>query len=374
MGKLEKRLICVIVVLAVLVVGEIIGVTLVRRNADRDDTASTETENMLQIEQIPGFDADVINTEEETEPSETEEPEETETSEATTAPTTSKSGSGGNSNSGSSSNSGGSSNSGNSNSGKNSNSGGSSSGGSSGKDKPDSKNNGKSDKLDNTGTKKDPEDDKKEQDSDKKEQDDTQKKPTEPVVDDVPTGRFSDENLYLEALGGYSGNYLEDGSDELVSNVAAILVTNTSDEMLQVSQIVFQVGDGEVAQFQVSNLPAGESALVLEQQRRPYSSSDDYSYGQAASAYIEAPSMQEDKVNLDTDNAGELTLTNVGDEEFSQAYVYYKYVQEGGAYLGGITYRVTFENVAPGESVTLTAGHFHPSNSEIMGVDVKTGD
>lgn len=181
---------------------------------------------------------------------------------------------------------------------------------------------------------------------------------------------LSDENLYLDSYGGYSGNYLEDGSDELISNVAAILVTNRSDKMLQVAEITFQVSETEKAEFRISDLPAGTTVLALELNRRTYSSDDDYSYGQTASAFMETPSLQEDKFQIDTDTAGKLTLKNLTGESYGKVYVYYKYVQLGGAYLGGITYRVPFENVPANGQVESIAGHFNPVNSQIMAVVV----
>lgn len=188
----------------------------------------------------------------------------------------------------------------------------------------------------------------------------------------VDSARLSEEALELVAWGGYSGNYVEDGSDELVSNVAAILVKNLSGDMLQVAQIQFQVNETEMAWFQIANLPAGESALALELNRRQFSSGDDYSYGKTASSFLGEPSVQSDRVKLDTGTAGQLTLENISSETLAKVYVYYKYVQQDGTYLGGITYRVPFENVEPGGSVTVTAGHFDPENSRVLDIQIRT--
>ena len=65
---------------------------------------------------------------------------------------------------------------------------------------------------------------------------------------------------------------------------------------------------------------------------------------------------------------GKLTLVNKTGESYGKVYVYYKYVQLGGAYLGGITYRVPFENVPANGQVESVAGHFRPEGSKIVGV------
>lgn len=149
---------------------------------------------------------------------------------------------------------------------------------------------------------------------------------------------LSDSNLTVESIGAYSGSFIEDGSDEATKNVTAMLITNNSDQMLQVALIDFQVNSNETASFKVTNLPAGTSTLVLESNKREFSDKDTYTYGNAATGYMDQPTLEEDKVELKTEN-GKITLKNKTDKELKTVYVYYKYMQIGGAYLGGITYR-----------------------------------
>lgn len=180
---------------------------------------------------------------------------------------------------------------------------------------------------------------------------------------------LSDSNLTVESIGAYSGSFIEDGSDEATKNVTAMLITNNSDQMLQVALIDFQVNSNETASFKVTNLPAGTSTLVLESNKREFSDKDTYTYGNAATGYMDQPTLEEDKVELKTEN-GKITLKNKTDKELKTVYVYYKYMQIGGAYLGGITYRTPFENVGAGKEAEAVAAHFNPDSSQIMGVQV----
>lgn len=184
-----------------------------------------------------------------------------------------------------------------------------------------------------------------------------------------PAITLSDSNLTVEAVGSYSGNFLEDGSDEPTANVAAMLITNNSDRMLQIAQITFQVNDTETASFKVTDLPAGTSTLVLEANKREFKEEDSYTYGETASGYMDQPTLEEDKFELITEK-GKITLKNKTDQAYEKVYVYYKYVQIGGAYLGGITYRTPFENVPAGGEVEAVAGHFNPDSSKIMAVQI----
>lgn len=180
---------------------------------------------------------------------------------------------------------------------------------------------------------------------------------------------LSDSNLTVESIGAYSGSFIEDGSDEATKNVTAMLITNNSDQMLQVALIDFQVNSNETASFKVTNLPAGTSTLVLESNKREFSDNDTYTYGNAATGYMDQPTLEEDKVELKTEN-GKITLKNKTDKELKTVYVYYKYMQIGGAYFGGITYRTPFENVGAGKEAEAVAAHFNPDSSQIMGVQI----
>lgn len=180
---------------------------------------------------------------------------------------------------------------------------------------------------------------------------------------------LSDSNLTVESIGAYSGSFIEDGSDEATKNVTAMLITNNSDQMLQVALIDFQVNSNETASFKVTNLPAGTSTLVLESNKREFSDKDTYAYGNAATGYMDQPTLEEDKVELKTEN-GKITLKNKTDKELKRVYVYYKYMQIGGAYFGGITYRTPFENVGAGKEAEAVAAHFNPDSSQIMGVQI----
>ena len=178
---------------------------------------------------------------------------------------------------------------------------------------------------------------------------------------------LSDSNLSAEVVAKYSGSFVEDGTNAATTDVTAMVITNNSDKMLQIGMVEFQVNGSETAEFTVTNLPAGASALVMENNRRAFHDGDDFSYGKVTSSYIDMPSLESDKFDI-LEEEGKLTLVNKTGESYAKVYVYYKYVQLGGAYLGGITYRVPFENVPANGRVESIAGHFRPEGSRIVAV------
>jgi hypothetical protein len=180
---------------------------------------------------------------------------------------------------------------------------------------------------------------------------------------------LSDPNLTVESVGSYTGNYIEDGTDDPISNVTAMVITNHSDKMLQVGDITFQVNKKETANFRVTNLLPGTSVLVLELNKREYHEKDDFSYGEVSNAYLESPDVLSDKFTIEKKD-GELVIKNKTDKSYKKVYVYYKYAQSGGAFMGGITYRVPFENVDAKATVTSVANHFSKNTSIIVDVQI----
>ncbi|MGN0383513.1 MAG: hypothetical protein ACI4DS_04520 [Eubacterium sp.] len=178
--------------------------------------------------------------------------------------------------------------------------------------------------------------------------------------------KSSVENIKIEAAGSYTGSYIEDGSDEAIIGVAAIIVTNYAERMIQYAQIVFDTGDGHEAVFVLTNLPSNTSALVMESSKLQFYDNADYTNAQITVTYVEQ-SMCEDKVTLESEN-GKISVTNITDKNIANVYVYYKYYQIGGIYLGGITYRATSESIEAGETVDIQCVHYNKDTSLIVSV------
>lgn len=97
-----------------------------------------------------------------------------------------------------------------------------------------------------------------------------------PATEPMPTVTIRDsaelslgQGLVIERLDGYSGVYMEDGSDDIVQDVMMLLLRNDSDRCLQLARIDVTCG-GETVGFEVTDLPAGSRAVLLERSRRVY--------------------------------------------------------------------------------------------------------
>lgn len=174
------------------------------------------------------------------------------------------------------------------------------------------------------------------------------------------------DGLKIVKAGRYAGLFVEDGSDETVSDVFALIVENTSDSMLQYAEITVALGS-ESYVFKLSTIPAGARAQVLEADKKALP--EDIS-GATASVGMKAdfpaePSMYEDIFEVTAENYA-IRVKNISANDISgDIYVYYK-SKVGDLYMGGITYRVRVGGLAAGESENSYAAHYVDADSEIM--------
>ena len=175
------------------------------------------------------------------------------------------------------------------------------------------------------------------------------------------------DGVIITDLIPYTGAFMEDRTDEVVADVLAIRITNTGEKYIQTMDIL--LSDGNVtAEFSVSTLFPGETAVVLEKNRMPYSDAPvftDFETGSVA-LFDGDPGMAEDRLKIQCLD-GIINVTNISGEDISgDILIYYKnYV--GGMYYGGLTYRLRIEGgLKAGEIRQGTAAHFDPSNSKVV--------
>lgn len=174
------------------------------------------------------------------------------------------------------------------------------------------------------------------------------------------------EGIELQALSGYQGPYVEDGTDDIVSDVLAITVRNDGDKTVQYAHIILTQGE-TAYEFDVTTLPVGASAQLLELSRQPMPDSTDGMTAQvtACAVFDTEPTMCEDVFQIETQDTAVTITNNSGSDITGQIYVYYK-IAYGDLYMGGITYRVGTAGLKAGESTTCYAGHFSTDYSKLM--------
>lgn len=174
-------------------------------------------------------------------------------------------------------------------------------------------------------------------------------------------------DLQITDMAQYAGVYMEDGSNEIVTGLLLIVVKNTGKKDIQYAEIEIPVGD-TTAYFTLTTLPAGESVVLLEKNRMPYTDDADMEAAvvKKVAPFQEPMSCQEDKLKIQVMD-GVLNVTNISGQDITgDVVIYYKNSASDMLY-GGITYRVSIQGgLKKGELKQVPAGHFTTNGSRIM--------
>ena len=175
--------------------------------------------------------------------------------------------------------------------------------------------------------------------------------------------------LILEQIGCYTGAYMEDGSNEILSDILMATVRNDSDQDLQYAKISVLIGDATYL-FEVTDLPSGAKVILLDKNRAAYS--DDT----VVSALLENHVFYDSNMDMHADmfeitgNSGVLNVHNISGQDISgDIYVHYKLnIQD--VFYGGIAYRVKIEGGLMNDEIRqIMTSHFDPTNCVIVNIE-----
>lgn len=176
-------------------------------------------------------------------------------------------------------------------------------------------------------------------------------------------------DLIVTDIGKYAGIFMEDGSDEVVSDTLMLILRNDNTRDLQLARIELRYADF-TAEFEVTNLPAGESVVLLEKNRHAYVEDLPYHWTAENTVFFQEPmGLQEDTLKI-TGERGKLTVENISDRTLGDIYIYYKNSAVDLLY-GGITYRARVDSgMEPGDTESVMTGHYNPETCTIVNVQI----
>lgn len=203
--------------------------------------------------------------------------------------------------------------------------------------------------------------------------------PPEPLPVTEPTGGVSslpyeipDTGLVIAKVAAYDGIFLEDGSNEEITGVAAMVLTNTADTAVEFARITLTAGT-ETWEFRASAIPAGATVVLQEANRTSFRETA-YTDCRADVATLPELEMSSDQVEVTENGGNSLTVTNLTGANISTVRVFYKYyLEDMDAYVGGIAYTAKVENLEAGASVQITPSHYAFGSSRVVMVRTYDG-
>lgn len=174
-------------------------------------------------------------------------------------------------------------------------------------------------------------------------------------------------SLVAEKLIAYEGAYLEDGSEENVTDIAALVLTNTGTTGIEYAQIIL-TQNGQELSFDGTYIPPKSTVLLLEENKQPYSAAP----VTACRCRTVIPGVfdrSERKVQIKETGMCTLEVTNLTDQTLDGVRIFYKHHEgENDLYVGGITYSVMIPDLASGQTQSITPYRYAAGYSMVVAV------
>lgn len=166
---------------------------------------------------------------------------------------------------------------------------------------------------------------------------------------------------------GYTGPFVEDGTDEKVEDVLSLVFTNNSEKAIQYGEYVFTINN-DVVTFKFSNLSKGQSCVVLEAGRHEYSKKGLLKLQSRVVAQVDELPFAREQVLVVDNSDNTITVMNLTDKKLPLVRVFYKtFDNENNEFIGGITYTAKAEDIPAGSGVTVAPVHYSSENSVVVG-------
>ena len=171
--------------------------------------------------------------------------------------------------------------------------------------------------------------------------------------------------LVIQKIESFDGIFLEDGTDEAVSNVTTMLLENKGYMDVEYAEISIKCDDKKL-EFEVSVLPGGSSMIVQEKNKAQYKKGT-YQECRADAAEAGRLEMSERQIKVTQEENDSLEVTNLTDEMIPMVRIFYKYyMEEENVYVGGITYTAKIDDLEKGSTQVVTPKHYIDGDSRIV--------
>lgn len=173
--------------------------------------------------------------------------------------------------------------------------------------------------------------------------------------------------LVARQLASYDGPYLEDGSEEELVGVAALVVENTGTIGIEYVQVVVSQGQQELV-FDATYIPPRGTVLILEKNRVLYTP-EPVTGCRCRTLIPGSFDWEKESIRIQPGEGFGMTVTNLTDKPMSYVRVFYKQ-HEGAAdlYVGGITFSAVIPDLQPGETREIIPYRYADGYSAVVAV------
>ncbi len=176
--------------------------------------------------------------------------------------------------------------------------------------------------------------------------------------------------LVAQELVCYDGAFLEDGSDEELAGIAALLLENTGTVGIEYTQVVMEQAGRQLI-FDATYIPPRGKVLILEKNRAAYSTAT----VESSRCRVLIPGSfdwEKERIRVEPGEGFSLKVTNLTEETLRYVRIFYKqYDGTEDLHIGGITLSAVLPQLKPGETRNVTPYRYAGGYSSIVAVVVE---
>lgn len=155
-------------------------------------------------------------------------------------------------------------------------------------------------------------------------------------------------------------------------NIAALTVVNQSEQHLASARFTLKLADGAELAFEITDLPAGQKAMIFEKENQVYELDDVCQEITDTAEFEDVSPVMADRLSAEVQETA-VTLTNHSEEDLSNLLLHCHCVIDD-AYFGGLTYMYPIESIPAGQSASVDAVDCYLGQAAVVRVSRESGE
>lgn len=178
---------------------------------------------------------------------------------------------------------------------------------------------------------------------------------------------MEDGKLSIDAFFQFTG-LNPDKNDEEAEDVAALQLTNLSQEHLAFATISVTTTEGVTASFVVYDIPAGRSAMIFCPDNIVIETNPECAQITCDAVFEPESPLAADKLAISVEGT-DITLENISGEDLSRITVYCHSILDQSCY-GGMVYSYNIDSLPAGETADISAWECYLGLVEVVRIEI----
>lgn len=183
--------------------------------------------------------------------------------------------------------------------------------------------------------------------------------------------KLEEGKISIDSVFQFTG-FNPDNENMEGENIAALTVVNQSEQHLTFAQFTVKLADGARLAFEVTDLPAGQKAMIFEKENQVYELDDVCQEITDTAEFEDVSPVMADRLSAEVQETT-VTLTNNSEEDLSNLLLHCHCVIDD-AYFGGLTYMYPIESIPAGQSASVNAEDCYLGQAAVVRVSQDSGE